>query len=124
VNTLSLPALRQHKADIQNHLRMKGMSAGNLRAEYLAKNPAPARRLDGYPTMPKSMCLPAGLRIGDRVADGIHAVDMTPEIIHAFSRAKSDSAEWHFYKFRLVRAYGAGQITERQRIPVGAGESE
>jgi hypothetical protein len=124
VNTLSLPALRQHKADIENHIRMKGMSAGDLRAENAAKYPAPVRRADGFPQMPKVMCLPAGLRIGDRLSDGIHTVEMTPELIHAFSRAKSDSAEWHFYRFRLCRAYGPGQVTERQQvsIPTGVGE--
>jgi hypothetical protein len=126
VKLLSLPALRQHAADIANHKRMKGLSAGDLRAEYIAKHPTPERRADGYPSLPKSMCLPAGLRIGDRVADGIHAVEMTPELLHSFSRAKSDSNEWHFYRFRLVRAYGAGQVTERQQIstPTGAGEQQ
>jgi hypothetical protein len=121
VNALSLPALRQHKADIANHIRMKGMTAGDLRAEYAAKHVAPAHRTDGYPLLPKSMCLPAGLKIGDRVADGIHAVEMTPELIYEFSRAKSDSAEWHFYRFRLVRAYGSLQVTERQQISVPTG---
>jgi hypothetical protein len=126
VNTLTLPTLRQHKADIENHIRMKGMTAGDLRAEYLAKHPAPKKRLDGYPILPQQMVLPNGLKIGDWVADGIHAVEMTPELIHAFSRAKSDSAEWHFYRFRLVRAYGAGQVSERQQIsiPTGAGEGQ
>ena len=122
VNTLTLPTLRQHKADIADHKRMKSMSSGDLRAEYLAKHPAPKKRLDGYPILPQQMVLPNGLKIGDRVADGIHAVEMTPELIHAFSRAKSDSAEWHFYRFRLVRAYGAGQVTERQSATAVAGE--
>ncbi len=124
VNALSLPALRKHKADIENHIRLKNMTAGDIRAENAAKNPVPARRLDGYPTLPQQMVLPAGIRIGDGISDGIHAVEMTPELIYSFARTPRDSAEFHLYRFRLVRAYGAGQVTKRQSVPTGAGEAQ
>jgi hypothetical protein len=115
VRTMSLPTLRQHAADIGNHKRMKGMSAGDLRAEYAAKHPTPPRRLDGYPPLPQQMVLPAGIRIGDRLSDGYTAVQITPQLLYSFARAPRDSAEFHLYRFRLVRAYGAAQVTERQQ---------
>jgi hypothetical protein len=126
VLTLTLPQLRQHKADIENHKRMKGMSAGDLRAEYAAKHPTPARRLDGYPTMPQQMVVPAGVRVGDRVSDGIRATEMTPQVVYMLGRAPSNSAEFHYYRYRLCRAYGVGQVSERQRIsiPSGVGEGQ
>jgi hypothetical protein len=122
VTALSLVELEKAKADIADHLRMKAMPANELRTEYLKKHPAPARRGDGYPTLPQQMVLPAGLKTLNGETNGIHATAMTPELIHLYSRSKSDSAEWHFYKFRLVRAYGVNQINERSQQPVGAGE--
>ena len=124
VRTLTLPQLRQHKADIQNHIRMKGMSTSDLRAEYAAKHPAPSRRTDGYPPMPKSVVLPAGLRIGDRVSNGYTAIDLTPDVITRLARSKSDSPEFFYFRFRLTRMYGTGQTNERMQQPVGAGEQQ
>jgi hypothetical protein len=123
VRTMPLPVLRQHKADIQNHIRMKGMSTSDLRAEYSAKHPTSARRLDGYPPMPKSVVLPAGLRIGDgHVSNGYTAIDLTPDVITRLARSKSDSSEFFYFRFRLTRMYGTGQTNERMQQPVGAGE--
>jgi hypothetical protein len=124
IHTLTLPQLRQHAASIADHKRMKGMSAGDLRAEYIAKHPTPARRTDGYPPMPKAVVLPAGLRIGDHVSNGYTAVDLTPDVITRLARSKSDSPEFFYFRFRLTRMYGTGQTNERMQQPVGAGEAQ
>jgi hypothetical protein len=125
LDSLTLPELRKAKADIQNHLRMKGMSAGDLRAENAAKFPAPVRRADGFPPMPKSVVLPAGLRIGgEHVSNGYTAVDLTPDVITHLARSKSDSPEFFYFRFRLTRMYGIGQTNDRMQQPVGAGEEQ
>lgn len=114
INTLSLSQLRKHAATIAENRRLQTMSAEEIRTDQSAKNPVKPRRLDGMPWMPQQLVLPAGLKTLDGgESNGIHATTMTPELIHFYSRSASSSAEWHFYKFRLVRAYGSQQINER-----------
>jgi hypothetical protein len=113
VEALTLPQLRKHVATIAENRRQRTLSPEQLRAEERAKNPPPQRRTDGYPIMPKMMVVPAGIRVGDKISDGIHATEMSPEIIIGLGRAPGSSVEYHFYKFRLFRAYGGQQLNER-----------
>ncbi len=115
LETLTLSELRQAVADIAEHKRMKSMSAGDLRAEQAAKNPAPIRRADGYSIMPRELVVPQGVRVGDKISDGMTATTMTPDVILRLAKSPVQSEEYHFYRFRLVRTYGAAQVTERQR---------
>lgn len=115
INTLPLPQLRKHAATIAENRRLQAMSAEEIRTDNKVKNPVKPRRLDGMPWLPESLVLPAGLRLGDQVTDGFRAVDITPTVINRLARSASDSPEFHYYRFRLVRAYGAQQVTERSQ---------
>jgi hypothetical protein len=115
IDKLTLPQLRKHAETINENRRQQTLTANELRAEQRIKNPPPPRRDDGYPIMPKSMVVPAGVRVGDKISDGIRATEMTPSAIVGLGRSPSSSVEYHFYKFRLYRAYGGNQLSERSR---------
>jgi hypothetical protein len=113
--SLTLTELRKAKADVDNFERIKGMSAREIVADNAANRPVRPRRSDGYPIMPRQLVVPAGVRVGDTISDGIHATEMTPQVIQGLTSSRVESNEYHYYRFRLVRAYGAAQVNERSQ---------
>lgn len=110
---LPLETLRATAQAVREQRRQQATSAADLRQEVKqARNPRQPRA-DGFVWMPETICLPAGLRVGDKVTDGIRAWKITPEILYAFSKAARDSHEYWWFKERAYRIYGGQQITER-----------
>jgi hypothetical protein len=115
IDKLPIAELRKHAAQISENRRQQTLSADELRTEQRAKNPRPQPRSDGFARMPQYLVVPAGVRVADIVSDGIHAIEMSPNVVQAFARAPLTSDAYHYFRFRLCRLFGMQQLQERSQ---------